>query len=88
MYYTLFLPVFKQGDDLNDHLSSCEGSPQAFLKLSEQYKAAAEICDIIYNNIKNISNIEIDAGCHHIGIKTNSRKIQKLVQDGILIKDI
>lgn len=86
-YYNLFLPVFKQGDDLSVHLENSKHPAEAFLALAEQYKDAAKICEIVSNSIKNINDITVDANTHYIGIRVNGSKIKKLLKQKIITKD-
>jgi len=86
-YYSLWLPVFKQGDDLGSHLVDGEHPSKAFMALAEQYKSAAEICETVANSIKNIKNVSVDACTHSISISTNSKKIQSLIDLEIISEE-
>lgn len=85
-YYTLFLPVFKQGDDLSNYLNdNGSNGSQAFSELAKQYEDAAEICKKVSDCIiKNEKLITVDAGTHHIGFSAPKKAVKELIHQNIL----
>jgi hypothetical protein len=88
-YYTLFLPVFKQGDDLSHHQNQNNPPNQAkaFSGLAEQYISAAEICRKMSKVLETSPEIEVEADTHHIGLFGPVNLLDPLVEEGILSKD-
>jgi hypothetical protein len=88
--YDLFLPVFKQGDDFQHHVTENNGDPIASFKaLAEQYKSAAEICELIANTFtksKSLKNVEVSGCTHCIWITANEKIVTSLLKEGILSK--
>lgn len=88
-YYTLLLPVFKQGDDLSSFLNE-DGSNGsiALLELANQYEEAAEICKKISVCLeKSKKKIQVDACAHHIGIYASSKDVNDLLDQNLLQED-
>lgn len=88
--YDLFLPVFKQGSDFQHHVDENRGDPIASFKgLAEQYKCAAEICEMIANTFsksKNLKSIEVNGDTHCIWITAPKKVVMPLLKEGILSK--
>lgn len=90
IYYTLNLPVFKQGDDLARYLrQNPENSPKAFADLAEQYEEAAKMCRQVASVLTESVGTEVHADTHHIGlaVSADSQSLLGLVQDQILTED-
>lgn len=89
--YSLFLPVFKQGDDFASCVEANNGHPiKSFLDLSEQYKAAAEICQTVATTLsqaENIDNIEVGGDTHSIYVIVSEEIASSLVRDAILVEE-
>lgn len=89
--YNLFLPVYKQGDDLANHLNANNNHPvKSFLDLAEQYKSAAKICELVAGALSksiDVSDIEIGACTHSIYLATDENVVSSLVKDGILVEE-
>jgi hypothetical protein len=89
--YNLFLPVFKQGDDLAHHLEANNGHPvKSFLDLAEQYKSAAEICQTVatvLSRADNVDDVQVDAGTHCIFVNAPEEAVSSLVRDSILVEE-
>jgi hypothetical protein len=86
-YYDLFLPVFKQGDDLAQHLSESPEDPaKAFLGLAERYQDAAQICKRVASVVKEApaGSIEVQADTHMIKLYGSEEYFGGLVQDKII----
>ena len=90
-YYSLFLPIFKQGDDFAGCCESNNGHPvKSFLELSEQYKSAAEICERIaktFSISSNLDEVEVGGCTHHIYVNAPEEIVSSLVRDAILIEE-
>jgi len=86
--YSVYLPVYKQGDDLASYLNS-DGSngPEAFNLLAEQYEAAAEMCRSISNKIKPHFEIVVDADCHSIMIHAKENQVKSLLESELIQED-
>jgi hypothetical protein len=85
--YELFLPVFKQGDDLAHHLEKNPQEPaKALLGLAEQYEATASICRRVAAVVAETppGSVSIMADTHLISIDGPSESFAGLVSDGIL----
>lgn len=89
-YYNLWLPVFKQGDDLSHYLNeNGTNGADAFLEMAKQYEDAAEICKKVADCIsKSKSDITIDACTHHIGISARKTSVKTLLSQNIISEDI
>lgn len=89
--YSLFLPVFKQGDDLSHCLEANNGHPiKAFVELAEQYKTAADICQSVIfalSNLEDLDNVEVSGDTHSIYITVEESIAQSLVRESILIEE-
>lgn len=89
--YNLYLPVFKQGDDLSHHLERSKDNPiRAFRGLADQYQEAAQICRTVsktLSDIKDLSDIEVQADTHFIGITIPEKYVRKLVEQEILVEE-
>ena len=81
--YLLFLPVFKQGDDLNHSLSSTDSVAAGFKLQAEHYQAAAQICQKLAN-VAAEYKLEVNADCHHISIEGPEDVLNQLVEEDIL----
>lgn len=98
-YYQVYLPVFKQGDDLFhcyqdivdfDSEKDCRDAP-AFLACSINYKKAAEICEILSKYASDGLIKIIQAETHSILIEIDDNlpeELKKLVEDEILQEEI
>lgn len=91
MNYTLFLPVYKQGDDFAHCLEMNNKHPvKSFLDLAEQYKSAAEICQIVAETLSrsnNLDKIGVDGCTHSIFISADENDVHSLIKDSILIEN-
>ena len=87
-HYQLWLPVFKQGDDLRSHLNQ-NNVPEAFLGLAEQYEEAAAICRKVAGCLAeaNPKDIDVQADTHHIGITAPEKLMSSLVADETVRED-
>jgi hypothetical protein len=89
--YDLHLPVFKQGDDLAHHLERNKDNPiHAFRDLAAQYECAAKICkDVakVLATIKSISDVEVQADTHFIGVSAPEKYVRSLVEQEILVEE-
>ena len=86
-YYQLFLPVFKQGDDLHHYLKANPKEPaKALLGLAEQYEAAASICRRVAGVVVEApaGSVKINADTHWIGIQAPPASFAGLVTDKVV----
>ena len=84
--YNLFLPVWKQGDDLHGHLSATDTTPaDAFLGLAGQYEEAARICRRVAGVLAETKEeVTVFADTHMISLEGNPASFAGLVSDGLL----
>ncbi len=82
---TLWLPVFKQGDDLGHHLKD-NSVEDAFMAMAEQYTAAASMCKKMAS-IASEHKLEVYADTHFIEVSGPVEVIDNLTKDGILSVD-
>jgi hypothetical protein len=76
LHTELFLPCFKQGDDLGHHLSEARKTEteehlqaaKAFNALAEQYDDCATLCRQAAKVFVEHPDLLVDADCHHIGV--------------------
>lgn len=91
MNYNLYLPVFKQGDDLQMQIISNAGdSVKALRGLAVQYQSAASICDRVAEIIlKSTSSgkIAISGDAHLIYLSIPKKLGDFLVKEGLIEKD-
>ena len=75
-YYTLWLPYFKQGDDLNQCLEQAHDDIYKALRFHADQ--LAEACKILskLSDIAKDYKIDIDADTHHI-VSAVAKKLQK-----------
>lgn len=89
--YSLFLPVFKQGDDFGSCVESNNGHPiKSFECLSEQYKTASEICQRVASTLAssiNLDDIEVGGDAHYIYVNAPEEIVASLLHDAILVED-
>jgi hypothetical protein len=85
-YYNLFLPVFKQGDDLHGCLDANQGDGvKGFLDLAETYDGAAQICREIADALKAAKkNYHVHADTHYIGLELPDNIAEPLLTKGLL----
>ena len=81
---TIFLPYFKQGDDLNSCIEKYEDGN---VNTKETLKKYVELLENVINIIKEIdsiipenNDIEIDGDTHYIGITGDKKILDKLVE--------
>jgi hypothetical protein len=90
-YFTLWLPVFKQGDDFDGCLEHSKGDvSKAFSSLSDQYKTAAEICSMVsaaFGKMKDLSDISVEGQVHSISIFAPEEKVAQMVADDLIEVD-
>ena len=83
-HYSLFLPVFKQGDDLAYHLNkNPDDNAKAFIGLAEQYEEAAKQCRRVAGVLAE-TEAEVGADCHFIGVSGDEQALAGLVADNLL----
>lgn len=91
IYYTLVLPVYKQGDDLAHFLEVNGDEPiKSFFDLAEQYKRAAETCEKVSKILaksKNINLIEINACTHSIIFCGPKNSLLSLIKENLIVKE-
>jgi len=86
--FSLFLPVFKQGDDLANSIQDTTNLEQAFKLQAEKYKSAAEICLKLSNVMKNNEQyITVDAQTHSIMITGPEEIFKSLIEDETLSEE-
>jgi hypothetical protein len=95
--YDLHLPVYKQGDDLSEHLEQQEKLDggghdgdhvaDAFEELAQRYEEAAAICRRIVGVAREVPGLEVDADCHYIAITGPWDRLDSLVNAGLLSHD-
>ena len=83
LYATIFLPYFKQGDDLNGCIVKDENEvvdTKATLRnhMAQLEAAIAELKEI-HDTIPDVNTCVIDGDTHHIGIEGDERIINALV---------
>lgn len=84
-YYNLFLPVYKQGDDLASCLDDNKGDPvKGFLDLAEQYDSAAQICREVADVLALSKTTHVQADTHFIGLELDPTIAEPLVEKGLL----
>lgn len=85
-HFELFLPVFKQGDDLQHHLKHNPDNPsQAFLDLAEQYEIAGEICRRVASTVVEAKHpVSVYADTHYISITAAKEDFAGLLQDEVV----
>lgn len=87
-YYNLFLPVYKQGDDLASCLDDNKGDPvKGFLDLAEQYNSAAQICREVADVLALSKTTHVQADTHFIGLELDPIIAEPLVEKGLLRED-
>jgi hypothetical protein len=89
LYATIFLPYFKQGDDMLHGLVTNDDETvnvkQSIVNHIELLKCAIEHLEKINNLIPEENDCSIHAGIHHIGISGNER-VLKLLADEELVR--
>lgn len=83
-YYDCWLPVYKQGDDLFQHLGEEETPAAAFEALAERYEGAAAMCRRLVGVAREMPELRVDADCHHIGVSGPVERMEALVTEGLL----
>lgn len=82
-YAQIWLPYFKQGDDLAGHLEGHKENPvAAFRAHAEQMKKVSDILNEIAQTLSQYPNTKIDvnAGTHHISILGPEEVITALIE--------
>ena len=74
----IWLPYFKQGDDLSEALENSKTNEEALEAHAQRLDDAAKILRKIKEEIKG-QDVEIDAGTHMITITAPGKLIDKLV---------
>lgn len=85
--FTLLLPVYKQGSDLNQHLEETPDDAKAFLALAARYEEAARLCRRVAGAIKESGcemDIDVEGDTHFIGISGPAEVFAGLVSDKVL----
>jgi hypothetical protein len=85
--YELHLPVFKQGDDLSEHVEENPGNPaKAFRDFAARYEEAAKRCMRVAGALSELpaDKVTVDAGTHYIGIQAPPGSLAGLIADEIL----
>lgn len=84
MNATLWLPYFKQGDDLSHFLSQEEDQAKALENHAQMMEETAKLLRKVAVYAKDI---EINADCHFIGIEGPDAIIQEMIDDGLVQLD-
>lgn len=85
--YTLWLPVYKQGDDLGHNLHELGDDAKAFLASAEQYEEAARICRR-FAGLAMEKKVKINcADTHHISVSGLEDVLTPLATDlGLMVE--
>jgi hypothetical protein len=78
-YVEVWLPYFKQGDDLANYLNDCETPTEAMNQHAEMLRQSALQLDNIAALIAG-KNSEIYANTHHISLITDNETAKALVE--------
>jgi hypothetical protein len=78
------LPIFKQGDDLADHLETEKDTKAGLLAYADRLKCAAEMIEEL---AQHGDRLTIQAGSHCIRVSGPTPLIGKLLDQGLLEPD-
>lgn len=82
--YEFHLPVFKQGDDLSQHVEKNPGNPsKALIGLAEQYEEASRLCRRLAS-VASEGAMVLHADTHTIEVEADEKALAGLVSDGVL----
>lgn len=86
--YTLQLPYFKQGDDLNNYLEETDNNiAEAFELHSAQLESAADTLSMLAH-IASENEMEIDADTHFISITCTDKVAELIRSEDIEIQEV
>lgn len=90
-YVFLYMPYYKQGDDLHFFLEKAEGDVSTALRMyAEMLNDASNLIDNINNRLEEYDatdKVEIEADTHMIMISGPANILQKLVDEGLVQED-
>jgi hypothetical protein len=81
----LFLPFFKQGDDLADHLAAEKDTRAAFLAYAEQLRTAAGMLERLAEHADSLQ-VEL-ADTHLIVVSGPAPLVHRLIADKLLAEE-
>lgn len=81
-YATIYLPYFKQGDDLAAHLESTANAAEVLEAHAAQMDDAASQLRAIKSIVAG-EPVTIDTDTHHIGIEAEDATVDRLVAAGL-----
>jgi|SRR5690606_16723274 len=79
----LCLPMFKQGDDLANHLDNSDNIYDALMAYADQLDYCADMVLELAQRVKD-QEVEISADTHYIGVGGPAAVIQPLIDDELL----
>jgi hypothetical protein len=82
----LFLPLFKQGDDLADHLAAEKDTRAAFLSYAEQLRGAAGMLERLAEHAGSLQ-VEL-ADTHEIVVSGPAPLVRGLMAEGLLAEEV
>jgi hypothetical protein len=80
MYFELYLPYFKQGDDLNFFLNKAPSNYDALMSHSQMLSAIARDLERLAPLLKDY---EINADTHHIGFEAPDNFLETINLDSL-----
>lgn len=90
MYAEIYLPYFKQGDDLAHHLENTNSIVDAFtnhsLQMEHVSKLLKDVSLALEQHTNELDEISVDACTHHISISGPENIIQELINKGLAEK--
>lgn len=86
--YSFNLPVYKQGDDLNNQMESHnEDAKKALLGLSEQFKEASKMCAKFAGVVSEHPEVEVHGDNHQIYVEGPEDVLDNLVKEQLLFAE-
>lgn len=82
--YTLYLPYFKQGDDLAHYLENTKTVSEAFAAHADCMQDASRILERLAKVAKSI-DMSIEGCTHSISITGEETDMEPLVTEGLLV---
>jgi hypothetical protein len=82
----LQLPLFKQGDDLSEHLEEETGTRAALLAYAEQLRTAAGMLERLAEHADSLQ-VEL-ADTHEIVVSGPAPLVRRLMAEGLLAEEV
>ncbi len=84
---TIFLPYFKQGDDLGYHLQNSSSLSEALENHAKQMDTVAQVLRQVESVIRNEPSVEIQADTHMIFLTGPTELVDVLVKEELASYD-